>query len=1153
MSTLEDTVKRAAGFISPFLKDEGNLTQKRDQSVETLDRPGGYNRSSLVRDALLHLQAIHDADRASSRRDYDGTLVAMVYGLIDLVVLVGIIPSVDASVRAFRRPQSVLIQIPSTLSKDIPLLAEVIGRLSSVLSDRISGINPLITERSLVDIVLGAAELAFAPHVSETVHSQSITRYEVLMEGTPASEIVPLLLIINTGPPWLKQALSQSLSLIPLRPHGVQQLLRLLSDSAGSETAIAQEAVTQVTKLIILNPPPPATRDERLRKVAPRLWDLLHEEVGPEMSKAAGQIIADILSRKSLGPPDTIGWELFAQPLLDAFNPKFVEASPRGVLVSDHVLLQAVKSLDIVTTSHPHSGLAKRLISPIILQLWGLLNYAKSRQISGRIWQDTIRSILLHYFHIAESPDRIDSVASNLLYDGEPAWTYGPGSEGGIEIRRRARGKSNLDNLLARLEDLKARVSTFVELLQASTVGIAVFQIAMKRWLSSAPTTPSLTNDVEVDPLEKLLNATLCEAMARKLTPKFEAHPEHAIQLARTLLGEFVEGKRAKRMRDKERETSMYASLGKIVQEGPRTETSTTNSEEETVILFSLSILETLISDPDFKRTVEIDAIVASVATYLALLSPEGPQGADVDSTSASRNAAPYIGFTPSRGPREDQIKTTAAINNAAKNLLSILSSAQTSVSPFTDPLAHFRSTLKTALSDLQSSEPPICAHALFTIKTLASSADTSSIIDIPSTTQTIISLSLSHPDSFVHTAAIPPLIALAALHPALVTEILTTTFLDEDESTLRTTPSSQTNHPAVDDPETTKITTSLDLRLRIAETLSELLSAPSIWTHPTPDATRALQAIITVSLTLASRRGPLRPDTLAARTELAAAQARSHRKASEAWGGDIPSLSSLSLERPASASETADEELNARIVAGWQDTGVEEDIRIRASALAVLGKAFEERWERFTQEEVDKAVEIVLGCLVIESGVERAMLRRAAVLVVLGVLKGLDDVGNPRDGGVGLAAEKWAEVEGVLKRVGADDEDELVKGHVGVVLEELDTWRRGVWFGMRSEAGGDGGIGGLSEGLEGGLRGLAVVPGDGEGGQRRSMIQEVELLIWIIFWAAGSVKSSSSTRNKSRKRGKDLQVVDWNSATFPRRYHRERWLRRAQESRSDA
>ncbi|KAF2813567.1 uncharacterized protein BDZ99DRAFT_568740 [Mytilinidion resinicola] len=1024
MGALEDAVRSAADFIRPFMNDEGSLAQKQNQLSTLLVRP--KSRSKAVQDALSHLEEIHDRARSHGDALYDGALVAMVYGLIDLVVLVGIIPCIRASTISVRRPQSVLLEIRSMPSNDIPLLQEVIGR-------------------------------------------------------TSVDKIVPLLPVFNTAAPWLKTALSQSLSLIPLRPHGLRQLLRLLSNLGSSGTAITQEAVTQVTKLILLHPPPPATRDEQLHKIAPQLWDLLPDEASPEMSKAAGQIIASILNLKSLGAPGTVGWKLFAQPLLDAFEPKFATPPPGSgipsfvlaeVLVSEPDLLKAVKSLSVVTTAHPHPGLAKRLISPIILPLWGLLSYAKSRQISGRIWEDTTRSILLHYFQIAGSLHTIDSVASNLLYDGEPAWTYGPGSEGGIEIRRRPGGRPNIDSIPARMEDLEARISTFVDLLQASSVRIAVAQNAMKRWLSSASTTSSLTNDLdglEGDVFGILLNAALCNAIVQKLAPEFERHPKHTIELARTLLEDFVEGKKAEQRRETEMATSTYTSLRSIVQgNSSPVDTPASNPEEETIILLAMSILTTLIGNPDFKRTVEADDMLGSVARCLRSISSEGP--------------------------REGQIQTTAAINNAAENLLSILSSTQTSISPFTDPLAHLRSTLSTALSELQSNEPPICAHALSTIKNLASSADSSHIIDIPSSTHAIISLSLSHPDSYVYTAAIPPLISLAALHPALVTNILKTTFLDADESTLKPLSSSQPTHAGDDGAEIDKITASLDLRLRVGETLSEILSAPSIWARPTPDATRALHSIIDASLTLASRRGPLRPDTFAARDGLAAAQARSHREAEEAWGGDVPSLSSLSLSAPASdpglTSHPHDSELVARIVNGWQDTGMEEDIRMRASALAILGKAFEARWGNgITQDELDRAIEIVLGCLVLERGVERAILRRAAVLVVLGVLKGLES----GSGGVRLAVEKWAEVERVLKRVGADDEDGLVRGYVGVVLERLETWRREVWFGMRGGGGEQAGLGRLTGGLEGGLRGLAIKPGDGKGGQGRSMVEEVE------------------------------------------------------------
>jgi hypothetical protein len=320
---------------------------------------------------------------------------------------------------------------------------------------------------------------------------------------------------------------------------------------------------------------------------------------------------------------------------------------------------------------------------------------------------------------------------------------------------------------------------------------------------------------------------------------------------------------------------------------------------------------------------------------------------------------------------------------------------------------------------------------------------------------------------------------------------MLTEAFVDEDETALKVASKNQKLSS-----ETENIITSLELRLRIGETLHSILSTPALWDpNSQSDITstrRALHTIISSTLTLSSRRGPHRQKTLSARKAAAAEQIRIREEGEEAWGGEMPSLSTDEPETPYQRQER---ETLERIVGGWEDTGLEEDVRICASALSILGSAMEERFGDVRQTELDKAVEIVLGCLVLERGAEKAILRRAAVLVLLGVLKGMDKGLEERPisddvAMVGLGVGKWEEVERVLKWVRSEDLDELVQGHAGAVLEGLETWRIKSWFGLRTEKSEDQ-VRRLNMGLEGGLRGLAIDPDNAKKGKR--MVEEVE------------------------------------------------------------
>jgi len=95
-------------------------------------------RNRLVKKALAFLLDIHQADQAEATdSSYDGMLVGMVYGLIDFIVLQGILPSLSPGVAFARRPRSVLVTAASTSTDpDYSLLREVVTNLLSAFSSR---------------------------------------------------------------------------------------------------------------------------------------------------------------------------------------------------------------------------------------------------------------------------------------------------------------------------------------------------------------------------------------------------------------------------------------------------------------------------------------------------------------------------------------------------------------------------------------------------------------------------------------------------------------------------------------------------------------------------------------------------------------------------------------------------------------------------------------------------------------------------------------------------------------------------------------------------------------------------------------------------------------------------------------------------------
>ncbi|CAO2650290.1 Nn.00g015820.m01.CDS01 [Neocucurbitaria sp. VM-36] len=1081
MGAVEDAVDAAANFIGPFVdKDRKNS-------------PSAIHTDQLVDQALKHLQAINSADLATDPdAPYDASLAGVVYGLLDLIALLGILPHLSPGVAFSQRPRSVLtalITVPSSRNED--LLSRVAQTLIPILEQPGSGVQPLLSQRVLPDIFSALAELSFSLESSQDIRSRFDCIYRNVVAEVPTSRLLPILatFLQQSLPTWLKPVISRELALVPLRQQGVRHTIEFLSlsylsknsqvpeDASGpqSQIPIPLEAVTQTSRLLVL-PPTGISQDDWLRRLGPQLLRLLDGRDGRELSRAAGQIIAGgILSKKTTGAPGTVGWELFALPLLQLIYPKDVRKRTPKKNTADQVIVQeqdlclALKRLSTITSSYSHAGLLRRLVGPLLLPLWALLNHAKTRPSLDKEWVRLPRDILTRYMTIACNTTQVDSIASNLFWDGDASWTFGPGSQGGIEIRWRAQddhGLEEMDGILLRIGNLDSRVNLFVSLLADAKipddVAGSIFLQATKRWLSSGQhLETSLTGELETDPLATLADAKMSEALATNFKDQFSESPQHIIELMGQLIQNYVNEHQLRVERLSKSHLPSRISLGNIVKERTQTAVGRESDKEHTVdedlVSFALSVITTLAESPGFKKTPATTTVLHPIVPSLVYLSQQ-----------------------------RDQLPIPSLVTNSASNLLDIFTpSASTKSTSATkiDPLSDHRSTLKSILSDLTSSEPPNRTWALNALQKLIQNPVTFPVIDLPSTTHMLLSVSLADPESYVHTAAIPVLVKIANYAPHPVIRILTDAFIDIEEQSLKLARGRQTEEKE------RQLQNALDFRLRIGQVLNDI-----ILDHRFNDSHndialryRCLKQIIEACLSLASRRGQ-RTKALSMRTQLAEAEQKLQEEGEAAWGGPIPNFLEPENENP---NDKAERDALAKIVQGWQDTGIEEDVRIRTSALSILCTVLEDQLRLLSQPTIDAVLQSVLLILSMETLEDKAILRRAAVLVIMGLLRGLDAaLENGEDIPVRLSMKQQNEVERVVKWIRDSDVDALVRDHATSVAEGLETLRLKELYKVRDE-----GLRlGPDLGLEGALRGLDVRPDvEGKAGKRKLVVEEIE------------------------------------------------------------
>jgi hypothetical protein len=1023
MGATEDAVDAAANFIGPFVDKDRNYS-------------GNVSTSSLVADALSHLQAINTADLAADpNAPYDASLAGVVYGLLDLITTLAIIPRLSPGVAFSQRPRSVLTAVIFTPPDgDLDVLAECLERLLPILQQKGSGVQPLLSQRMLPDIISALAELAFSP--ASTEKTRFAETYKKIIEDVPTSRLLPTLttFLQQPLPTWLKPVISEALSMVPLRQHGVRHTIEFLSlsylsknshvprDASGSQSQIPipLEAVTQASKLLVL-PPSVFTQDKWIVALSPELWSLLDGDAGKELSRAAGQIIAGgILSKKTTGAPGTVGWETFLRPLLGTIYPKDSK-KPTGygclehqVIVTENEFKVALRRLKAIASSYSHAGLLRRLVGPLLLPLWALLNYAKARPSLDKEWTVLPSFILSRYMEIACDPRQVDSIATNMFWDGDAVWTLGPGSEGGVAIRwrskQKAEGMQAMDSIFEHIGGLDTRVNLLVSLLSEAKipddVAGSIFLNATKRWLAPAESnnTLLLDDDSMVDPIAALVDAKCSEAMARTFQEHFARSPQHIIELMAQLIQNYVSSHTAKAEASSKSRTSKKVMLGKIVQKPNAEDGEEGETSDEDLISFALSILNTLLASTDFKNTPPVTESLRSLLPSLV-----------------------YIAHPPS------QTAIPPLLSNSASTLVHLImppSTSKTLANALTaDPLHEHRATLSTILTDLQSPDPPNRTWALRTLHALLKNESAFPVIDVPSLTHTILSASLADPESYVHMAAIPVIVCLAERAPRPVVGILVDAFTDIDERSLKLARGRQTEEKE------RELRDALDYRLRVGEVLNTFFLSVGVWETETPGEAvmkrKLAKQITEACLSLASRRGQ-RTQTHSTRTSLLHSQQQQQEEAEAAWSGPIPNLFEPEGADP---QDMAEYTALAKIVNGWQETGIEEDVRMRASALSNLSTVFEHRLQSLGQASVDAGLQIVLLILTMEREEAKAILRRAAVLVIMGLLRGVDaalEHGN--ESTASLTLNQQAEVERLVKWVLDEDDDELVRDHAGSV-----------------------------------------------------------------------------------------------------------------------
>ncbi|EKV15791.1 Protein required for cell viability, putative [Penicillium digitatum] len=1093
----------AKDFLTPVLDREAIQKTQGKSLLQILSLTSGDDhgagdgdaRSTVINEALNILTSIHRSlvlpeDQHGSLQSggeagdsplEDAKRRRMLHALLDLISLEGIYPSLSSGV-GIPLQQRVISVLPagviakqanatvSSVPHDEPLLCRIIGVLVDVLFDPRPSLQPIIRGRILSDIISGTSDLAFNPNTEASSGRNSYQKtLAKIIDDTPTTVLLPTLsafLQSNTAQ-WFKLIISSQISQVPLRPGGVVQTIMFIasqfSPSLGQEAQdlsngprLTVQAIMQISRLLS-SVPSDVDPTVYFQTIAPQLLALIDGD-DLDLRKTASYVVGNgILGKRAYGAPGTVGHTIFVEPIFNALTanldaksrqwighftdiegsmPNPAEPNPASnVLVDGATVDLALNRLACLTLQHPNPGLVKRIVSPILLPLWGLVCFSKEEGLIP--FHEKVLLLLQTYFGISVGAQPLKKLIDNLLWDGGAMWTYIKDSDARIALQKRSEKTSEHSNMVQLIDSIQARVEVFVSLIGSDPSSEErtgdIFLYASQNWLVQ-PRGTALPDNTLNSPagegdniIQKLVSAKIAEKLLENFKEALTRHPLRVLELIKQVIAGELHRLSAQKWAAQGKVNSKVSllSLANIVKTGDKDAEQCDNDSSESVST-TFSLMSTLLASAEFSPTTEIQPLLESLKNDLDQLVPFLPSTLSKPATTSSMLLEIHLA-----GGDETTIKAVPA---------------------------HIQDleTHRQAMANLNSDLPPVQAEGLSLISKLIMKS--SPVLDVGSTLTLLLSVitdtsKTSANDEYAYLGAIKIVGTLASRHPRSVIKTLVEEYADRREHR------------------------GLDERLRIGESL--LRTVQDLGEALVGETAKILgEGIVAV----AGRRGNKKYTQQIRKKQLAKErreQERAQRKENEpampeGWSissGVAKAASELDLPELHSDDESPEQSAYAtNVVAAWaagaSADDAPDDLRIRASAISILGSAINVNILGLGPVILSSAVELALATLTLEREPASAILRRASIVLIFDILKALEAARETRGNqGIGLgfsllddsassfAAPYGSSMQGhstignipamlrTLRFIEGSEEDGLARGNLRALIESLETW----------------------------------------------------------------------------------------------------------------
>ncbi|PHH83824.1 hypothetical protein CDD82_14 [Ophiocordyceps australis] len=842
-----------------------------------------------------------------------------------------------------------------------------------------------------VEAIVKAAKAASDPSLNDDTRAQGLKEYNSLIAGSSTWMLLPALNSLikpSALPAWLRALFIQTLTCLPLRPDGVRAVMEFVftvhptnmptpSDATQPRKQganITHQSLALATKLLS-SAPRTMTPDDWFQGISSQMFALIDGEAGPDLAKTAAQIIGfGVLGKPELGAPGKPGWNVFVEPLLECIDPcrsvkhpskrqeaDVVDLTRPQTLVTAHALSGALNRLKVLIMSNPSSGLCRRVVKPVMRQLWALASWPQPPQTVEQDACCVARQLVQTYLTICGTIDSISILIDHFLCkgsadDAELPWRYQPDARGDMEavlprnISRNEQPMLDWGEIELKADSLVALTASACSNDQVS----AFFIYLLGNWATIAQREAG--DQIHLVPMEIDGKSSVQDLVQVTLLRKLmETVPEKLVSQFSQLLEVICQ------ILDADKRSSLGQDIMAVV----------------------LSLINLVVTAPSFQKAdVKLDQL-GMIQESLERLGHRG----DSDVSATARNLSMLLTYRDELQDAGDTGMTLSARQIEDGKTYGLAMNYMTGDS---------------------DSPPPVVSEGLNLLSKLIVAE--SQALDITAVL-VLMSKLLKNNEDYINLCVIKIYTQLANKHARTTVREIVDNYLDAAE------------------------TSSTDVRLRFGEALTQVIERLGN-TFAGELATQTCESL----LSIAGRRG-FRPKTMAKQAKDARLKEMSKCKGD--MNGDQENANTPSDDQIMTEQERTGKDVLAQILQGWESKRGSEDVRMRTSALSILGTGFETNLGGIGPTIVSNAVDLCIHILAMEREVEYGILRRAAILVVMSFVRALNKAKSSGQSlGFGLGEESRREIQTRLRYVAETDNDGLVQQHARDVMESLENWR---------------------------------------------------------------------------------------------------------------